>query len=66
MASQQPHAGKLAMKKKQTKKVKIKIRNWEAVNAHFRNSAGSMKDKKKDKTKKSCRTFKYSKDKEEE
>jgi len=43
------------------KKVQIKIRNWEAVKAHFRNSAGSMKDKKKDKSKKSCRTFKRDK-----
>ena len=49
------------MKKYKSKKVKVKIkvRNWQAVNAQIRNSAGSMKDKKKDKTKKSCRTFKY-------
>ena len=51
------------MKKKKPKR--IKIRNWEAVNAHFRSSAGSMKDKKKDKTKKSCRTFKHEQDEEE-
>jgi len=50
------------MKKKKPKK--IKIRNWQAVNAHFRNSAGSIKDKKKEQTKKSCRTFKQ--DEEEE
>lgn len=46
------------------KKVKIKVRNWEAVKAHFRNSAGSMKDKKKDSSKKSCRTWKQKKDEE--
>jgi hypothetical protein len=41
------------MAKKKVKKVKA--RNWHAVNAKFRNSAGSMKDKKKETKKKWCR-----------
>ena len=43
------------MSKKKKKKLSledlnnIKIRDWNAVAAHFRNSAGAMKDPKKDK-----------------
>jgi len=36
------------------KKVVVKVRNWQAVNAHFR-KAGSMKDHKKEASKKACR-----------
>ena len=39
---------------KPKKKVVIKTRNWQAVNAHFR-KAGSMKDQKKEASKKACR-----------
>ena len=39
------------MAKKQKKKKMRKIRGWEALVAWFRNSAGPMKDKKKDKKK---------------
>jgi hypothetical protein len=35
-----------------------KHRNWLAVHAHFKTGAGSHKDKKKEKSKKSCRNFK--------
>ena len=35
-------------------KPKIKVRNWQAVNAHFR-KAGSMKDQKKEANRKACR-----------
>ena len=35
-------------------KKKIKTRNWQAVNAHFR-KAGAMKDRKKESNKKACR-----------
>lgn len=34
---------------------KPKVRNWLAVHAHFRTSAGPMRDKKKQASKKACR-----------
>jgi len=42
-------------KKQKSKKRKAKGRNMVAVAAHFRNSAGSMKNKKKEASKKACR-----------
>ena len=42
------------MTKKKKKKAK-KPRNWLAVSAWFRKSAGAIKDKKKEKSKKQCR-----------
>ena len=47
-------------KKKKTKP--RKIRNWEAVKAHGRNSQGPMKDRKKEKDKKKCREKDSNKD----
>ena len=35
------------MAKKKAKKKPKQPRNWQAVNAQFRNSAGAMKDKRK-------------------
>ena len=40
------------------KKVKIKVRNWLAVDARERHTAGSMGDKRKEKSRKECRTWK--------
>lgn len=47
--------------KRKTKKTKSKLRNTLAIVAHFRNSAGSMKDKKKEASKKNARIFKHKK-----
>jgi len=41
------------MKKKKDKTKQP--RNWLAVHAHFKSSAGAMKDKKKEADKKACR-----------
>lgn len=41
--------------KKLKKPSKRKPRDWHSVNAHFRNSAGPMKDKKKEESKRKCR-----------
>ncbi len=35
----------------------IKFRDWEAVNAHFRNSAGAMKVKRQQEERQACRDF---------
>lgn len=49
------------MSRKKTKK--IKTRNWNAVNAHFRKS-GPMKDRLKEEDKNACRNWKHRKDEE--
>lgn len=43
---------------KRNKKKKSKQRNWLAVDAQFRNSAGAMKEKRKNTDKNKCRQFK--------
>ena len=37
------------------KEVKIKVRNYQAVNAWFRSNAGAIPNKKKERNKKLCR-----------
>ena len=43
------------MAKKQKKLVAKAPRNWHAVNAQMRNSAGAMSDRKKERSRKACR-----------
>jgi len=50
-------------KKKQLKE--RKIRDWTAVSAWFRNSAGQMGDKRKGKSRDECRKWKHKKREEE-
>lgn len=49
------------MKVKPKIKRRVKIRNWIAVSAHNRNSAGPIKDKKKERNKNRCRKSKQPK-----
>jgi hypothetical protein len=44
--------------KKRKKPKRIKVRNWIAVAAHDRNSAGPIKDAKKERSKNKCRKTK--------
>ena len=43
------------MAKKQKKLEARKPRNWHAVNAQMRNSAGAIPDRKKERSRKACR-----------
>lgn len=53
-----------ALKMSKTRKPhqpKIKVRNWRAVDAHFRSSAGNMGDNRKKESRTACRDWKHNK-----